>query len=294
MALFDWETHRLHRLQKIKDEGVWIGLLNEDGIPICDMPPATAMNAPATRLEPGSFTMTVPLVGKNGTTHRVADELIADGISTDSTGALVPDLRSTRFIAFEREGETRDSRRTFKVGFPKSDGSTRFGPETMTLDGMSELDLLGGLIAPSDPDTWDNVWILSDRDWAGPWSKERWISDIKTAAVATGFTLAGPAESTIRELISRSLAACYRIDGITSVELHPIRVSPLGTGLASPNVVLRPSDDTILNTVVNHAAAAGVRISAHMWMPGDTWQHGIPNLSLPTVVVFVEQMVGVN
>lgn len=41
----NWINHKKHREQVIQDEGRWIGLLDENGEPLIDLPPIITMKA---------------------------------------------------------------------------------------------------------------------------------------------------------------------------------------------------------------------------------------------------------
>lgn len=266
--------------------GQWAGLLDENGMPICNLPQLLSMSAPEVRYEPSSLTLSLRIRSASGVVHQVVDELIADGFGVDTEGALVPVTDRARFIMLERPGNTPDVRRVFRVVSATLAGGAE-GPSTLQVAGVELLDMLSGIPCPSVLESWTGHWILADRDWAGPWSGSRLIQDIKFATVATGFTESGPAEATIRQLITDSLGTVFLAAGLAGDP--PIVVDMTPSGRPSPTVVIRRTDESIWSTVAAHAAAAGVRISAHMWLPGDTW--GPPGLSKPTVVVMVEQEV---
>ena len=62
MALIDWIGHRLHRAQVAQDLGQWVGLLDEDGVPMLEAPPLIDLAAPRMRNAPAEVraTMAVP------------------------------------------------------------------------------------------------------------------------------------------------------------------------------------------------------------------------------------------
>lgn len=279
---FNWEEHRLHREQVIEDQGQWVGLLDSEGIPICDVAPIIDMHAPETRHEPSALSLTVAVRSPRGIIHPMVSRMVADGLGVDDDGALDFVLDDTLFIAVERAGGGPDSRRVFRVA-----STTQWGdldsPVSMHIEGMDVLDMLASLPCPSIPDTWTGAWIWSDRDWAGMWSQTREIQDVKFASVADGFTVAGQAVPTIRGLIQRSLDTVFRAIGVDSDP--PIVVENVPFNGESPHVIIRPTDGYLWETISSPALAAGVNITARMWLPGDSW--GPSNLSKPTVVVRV-------
>lgn len=282
--MFDWESHARHREQHIKDHGQWIGLLDQDGVPLCDMAPIVEMNAPETNREPSSLEMEVKVRSRRGLVHPVVKHLVADRLGVDDEGALQPVMDSTRLVVVQR-GVHPDTRRAYRVVSAQPRGG-RDAPATMGIDGVDLLDMLDAIPCPSIPATWTGEWVETDRDWGAVWTESHRIQDIRMATIADGYTVAGPAEETIRNLIQRSLDTVFRAVGVS--DNPPIVVDPTGSGLVSPPVILRPTDDSIWSTVAAPAAAAGVRIRAHLWLPGDTW--GPAGLTSPTVVIRVEQV----
>lgn len=283
--MVDWVAHKKHRDQIIADQGWYIGMLDENGEPFSwGMPPIVEMNAPETRHEPSSLSMTLRLKDRNGVLHPAANDLIAEGLDVDDEGALVPVLDRTRMVVIEIPGGKPESRRAFKVVSSTPQGEAE--PAVMPLDGTDVLDMLNGIPAPSITSSWTGQWIQADRDWAVQWSKTREIQDLRLSSVADGFTDSGPAEATIRTLIINSLNAAFRAINVTD---PPIVVDRRATGRPSPRVMIRKTDDYIWPTISAHAAAAGVVVSARLWLPGDTWSPYGVAVARPTVVIFVEQ-----
>lgn len=288
MVGFDWVAHRKHRDQVIADHGQWVGLFDEQGEPLMDMPPIVDMNAPEVRSEPGSLSMSVLVRSRSDVLHPIVSELVADGLDIDDNGVFIERVNQTRMVVVERPGNGPDSRRAYTVIAPETTIAGSL-PSVLTMDGVDVLTKLKGLPCMSIPETWTGQWIDADRDWAGPWEQTREIQDAKFASVADGFTDSGPAEATIRQVITRSLQTLAVAEGMSQ---FPIVVDQTPTGYPSPDVVIRRTDDYIWSTVAAHAAAAGVRITAHLWLPGDDW--GPSGLTLPTIVVYVRQSVALG
>ena len=278
---FDWAGHAKHRQQVIKDFGQWIGLLDEDGIPLMDLPAPVKMVAPETRNSPESMTITIPVRSPLGIVHPAVSELIADGLGeVTAEGRLEPANVPTRWICIEREGATR---RAFKVGYSKAVGGAE-SPATIQAHCTDFLDCLDALPCPSIPGLWrGKEWRRLDRDYAAEWEHPRDVKGVEMALQADGFTVSGPAEATIRKVMKDSLDAVYDAVGITSD--HPFVVSEQATGRPSPDVLIRPQDKSIWDELGAIAAAAGVRIWGEIVFPGDEGSA----YSLPTIVFHVEQ-----
>lgn len=285
----DWVAHLKHRNQTTADFGQWIGLLNADGEPMMDLPPAIALTAPSSRNAPSSLELKIPCRGRTvGVVHRAVTELIAEQLGTlTPQGQLVPVVDKTRFVAIERAGV----RRVYWVTHTIADGGAD-APSTLTIHGVDLLKMLSRFPAISAPTTWKNSFRRFTRDWVGPedttvqFAKPRDLTGMQMVTVADGATLEGPAEDTIRRLISESLIAAYRVAGITSD--FPIQVDPNPTGKSSPRILLRPTDGPLWEEIAQPAAAAGVQISTRMWWPQDPPIAGM-SLVKPTIVVTVAQ-----
>ena len=290
-------AHQKHRRAVARDEGQWVGLFDERCEPIMDCPPLLPpMSAPASRNTPSSFRGLFSVRGEDGQVHDIVGELASGGGVVDAQGQWVRVPQRSRFIVVERAG---GQRYTYRVSHVVDSGDW----ETSTSMEVHGADLLAELnrhVAWSGPTTVTGNFTTFTRDWAGPenvgvqFTKPRDLQDFKMVTVADGATLGGgegdTAESTIRELIERSLGTSWRASGIPGVvEDPPIVVDPAGSGLPSPRVLIRPADDRLLDTVVPDAEAAGVKITARLWLPGDPVVPGLV-LAGPKIVVRVEQM----
>lgn len=285
----NWAAHRLHRHQVAQDQGQWVGLLNENAEPLFDTPPMTNLQAPQFRNAPGSMRATFITQSPRGIVHPIVDELIGEGLGQiDAEGALQLSSNNTRFLAIERQGE---ARRVYRISHAVVSGLGD-APSILEVHGSGLLTMLSLFSAMSAPTTWGEEWTTFTRDWVGPEGQEitfehpRDLMGMKMVTVADGATIEGPAEATIRRLISESLEASFRVAGVA--DDPPVVVSPTGSGAPSPHVLIRPTDQILWEEVAPVAAAAGVVISASMWWPGDAPVDGL-NLDKPTVVIDVQQ-----
>ncbi|MDO4630882.1 MAG: hypothetical protein Q4A82_01115 [Corynebacterium sp.] len=287
-----WENHKKHRTHTINHTGQWAGLLNENGEPIIGLPPITDLTAPETRNAPASLQLTTIVKSRAGTPHQILNELIADGIGkTTNIGELQPQINNTRFIAIERKGMPR---RVYWVTHVVAKGGAD-SPSTLTIHGADMLKLLSRFPCMSAPTTWNGGWTRFQRDWAGPenigvtFRKPRELKGIKMVVFADGATMQGPAESLIRRVISESLTTAYKAVGVSGD--FPIQVSTASSGIASPQILLRPTDKNILDEIMGPAMSAGVRITARMWFPTDTDSApvGLRTPQQPTIIIDVLQ-----
>lgn len=275
-----WDRHRAHRAQVMADTGQWAGLADENGVPICDLPPLLEMDAPQVRGEPGELEVAMAVRPPLGQVHTVVDELVAEGLGQqDGEGRLVPLTDPTRFVVVERPGD----RRAYRVTHVEVEGGWQ-SPATMLTHGVSVLDMLNDHPAWSYPISITGTWHRVNQDYAVNFERERDLQDVSMAASTDGFVISGPADEAIHRLISESLAASYRAVGVTD---HPIRVVPLQPAAGSPQVLIRPTDDPLWETVSATALAAGVTVTADLWWPGDTNPGLDPAPVAPTIIITV-------
>lgn len=293
-AAVDWASFRKQRLAVVQDHKQWVGLLGEYGQPLGDLPAVINLEAPETRNAPESFRGTFLVRTPEGDVDPVLDNLFAKGISdvsVDAEGRLELQLNSSRFVCVQRAGGLL----AYRVSHVVVSGSME-APEQIEVHGADMLSELNRHVAWSSPARSLGKFYRFTRDWAGPenvgvtFSKPRELQDIKLVTVADGVTLSGSAESTLRRLIKTSLeTSWYRTGDSRIVANPPIVVDPNGSGLGSPEILIRPTDGKLLDTVVPVAQSAGVRVSARMWLPGDDPVPGL-SLSSPKVVISVRQM----
>lgn len=298
MAVVDWASNKAHRQAVAADEGYWVGLANEHGEPVMDFPPLLSMVAPETRNAPVSFQATAVVKSHAGDVHPLVDELFADGFSSvgvDREGRMDVVLDSTRYVYVLRE-----ELRAYRVSHCVISGGFE-SPEQIEIHGADMLSELNRHVAWTAPATELGSFYTFTRDWAGPenvgvtFKDPRDLQDIKLVTVADGVTLSGPAESTLREMIQVSLeTGWFRTGEQSVVDDPPIVVAPGGSGLSSPEILIRATDDKLLDTVAPVAAAAGVRVSAQMWLPGDAPVEGLALGDSPKIVVRVEQTAEVS
>lgn len=302
MEITDWTHHRKHRAAIAEDEEQYIGLFDETRPSLMDCPPVLSpLEAPQRRNTATSFKATFAIMDE-GTVHPIVDELVTGGATVDHEGKLVAVANKTRFIVVERK----NYRRAFRITHVVESGDWQH-PHSLEVHGVDILAELDRHVAWSAPTTITGEYTRFERDWVGPegiattWNKPRDLQDMKMITSADGVTLGdarredeATAEKVIRKLITRSLEASWRATGIRGIiDNPPIVVSPIGSPLPSPNVLIRPADGKLLETVAPIAEAAGVSITANFWLPGDPPAPGL-KLSQPTIVVEVRQVTEVN
>lgn len=290
----DWASFHARREAVVRDEGQWVGLFDEWMRPLEDFPPVLSLSAPETRNAPESFQGSFLVRLPDGGVHPVVDYLFARGMSdmsVDDEGRLELELGPSRFVGVQRAGGLR----VFRVSHVVVSGSFE-SPEQIEVHGADMLAELNRHVAWTAPARELGRFTRFTRDWVGPedvgvtFTRPRDLQDIKLVTVADGVTLSGPAEEVLRRLVDVSLQTGWLRTGMQEVvDDPPIVVAPVGSGLVSPEVLVRPTDGRLLETVAPVAQSAGVRISAGVWLPGDPPVEGL-ELAGPKVVVRVEQM----
>ncbi|MDC7087855.1 hypothetical protein [Corynebacterium pseudodiphtheriticum] len=285
----DWAEHAKHRQQVAEDEGVWIGLADENCEPIMDAPPALSISAPRVRNAVGELRVEFSLQSPAGTVHPIVDEIIAEDLGVVDNGELVPSNAPTRFVLVQRAGA---QVRAYRVTHARARGPFD-APRVLEVHGVDGVHMLERFPAITGPTTWQNSFTRFTRDWAGPsnvgvtFSKPRELAGMKMATVADGVTVEGTAESAVRELIRSSLAACWRVAGVDPAEA-PLVVSHYSTDKKSPKALIRRSDEKLLDTILPVSAAAGLEIQVWLWLPGDKQPTGL-FLTRPAFVIDLVQ-----
>lgn len=277
--MVDWVAHKKHRDYMVGTTGQWAGLLNENGEPVCDLPPVVEIEGDTARSDLSELTLTVQARTPSGETHPIVDEIIARGLGqVDSQARLVPSNQPTRFVCIEREG----IRSVYRVMFATAHGGT-LAPSTVKIHAVTILDALQGLPAWSNPRSIDGVWRKVNQDFAVMWETQRELASVSMATRADGYTVHGAAVEMMKRIIDESMAATMKITGETD---SPV-VCEILPGAASPDVFIRPEDESVWETIVPIASAAGVEISGTMWLPGDPPLKS--GATKPTVVVWLRQ-----
>lgn len=285
----NYADHKKHREYVAKNQGIWVGLLDEDGVPLMDLPTPERYSAQLIRNSVGSCNATIPAQNAEGITIPAVSELIADNLGIiDDEGLLIPSNDETRFLCFERPNGVRE---TFLITHCKASGVDAKKPSTLEIYGAGLLSYLDGIPAWSAPThAKAGEWKDITRDWVGPEDTDIVFDEPVTikgnyhALRADGVTLSGKANEIIKEIIDNSLEVIYDITGI---EDNPIITNLVGK-TESPTVLIRQNDESIWKTVIDVATSAGVQLSARLWLPGDDPIPG-KNLKLPTIVINIDQ-----
>ena len=286
MRSINWVAHKKHREQVTKDTGECLVLMDEDWVPLFDLPPVMRMEWPDTRGTIDSVELTVHVRTPAGRVHAVVDELVAENLGkVDMVGKLIPVTGPARLIRLERAGTHKEMLITHVV----AEGDA-VAPHTLRILGVSVRGYLDLLPCPSNPVTWVGNFTRFERDWVGPedatatFEKPRDLAPMTMIDVADGASVEGMSDEVVFRLIDESLDAVHRMAGITTDPPYKaILEEPTGTPV---RMIHRPTDQSIWQEVGERALTAGVSINASIWWPGD---EPIPGVNLPTLVFRVRQ-----
>lgn len=254
MSFEDWLKHIEYQ---VSTAGQWVGLLDEECRPLCELPAWLSFTAPKTRLDVASVEARFPVQPGD----RVLDELAADGLGEqDSEGRLVPNDGPERFLAVIRPGE----RRVFFITHAVVDA----GMSALKIQGSDLLEGLSFWPCPSTP----HEWVESEfSDWStdaagGEYEKARRLARVKFGLRADGHTVDGPAVEVIRTVVQDSLDAVNDLMG-WSDDAH--MVVDFAAGEPGPKVLVRTADDFVWDTISKPALDSGVSVTVTLWWPGD-------------------------
>lgn len=258
MDLNQW---RKHIDAVVSDEGQWVGILDEDGIPIVDVTSIISINAPETRLAASSVEVVVSVA--QGAGMRLMDELVAEGMgTTDEEKRLVPASGPTRLLCVARPGE----RLAYTITHCVASGGA--APSQLTIHGVDLLDSLAWWPCPSIPLEWTKAsfspWTTDASGTKYAWPRK--LARVEFGTAADGYTVKGPARDTIRHLVQDSFDAANHAMGWTAPHAA---VDFSGLTDTSPEVIIRTTDDPIWDTISEPAQQAGIAIEVNLWWPGD-------------------------
>ena len=258
MDLAHFTNYRKHITQTITDTGQWVGLCDENGWPITDLPPAVNLTAPETHLTAESIELTVPVSPGDKLMAELADVELGQ---MDASGQMDVSTGPARVIVVAREGEMR---RAYRVVSAKLTGQT--APTQMTISGVDYLAQLAWWPAPSVPATWIGPFKSWDTDASGTtYNTPRQVTQVRFATTADGHTMSGPAAPTIAKVCAVSAAQVHHLMGWDTTSMAVINPA----NQAGDELLIRITDDPLLDTISGPALSAGISVRVGLWWPGD-------------------------
>lgn len=288
----DFRALKKHIAEVVSSSRMWAGVFDENMEWLCDIE-LSEFEYQQQRNAMSSFKAKAVVSSYTGVPRPAVHHLVGENIGmVDSRGALVPVTAGARFLVVERSDSARVAGR---IGFTVASGEGNT-PSVLEINGITLIGELELLPCPSNIKAWDKTHFTTfDRVWGSGkdagivLDKPRQLADINTATVADGFTEGehGTAEETVRKILKDSFNCIYKLCGIPQGS-YPLAVSDKSTGKKSPNVLIKPSDGTILTELAETMSAAGISLNPYLWFPSDIQPEGL-QLTQPTIVFDVLQ-----
>lgn len=265
----DWAKFAAHRKAVVESTGQYLGLLDENGHPMCDLPRPSEMQAPRERNAVSSLQVTFPVSAMDSGVHPAARFLVDDTIGVEPSGAIAPTPK-TRFVLVERPGSSWCYRVAQRMATGPSDRLRE-----ITVHGVDVLSFLQQLPCPSQPAKWAHTTFHTfERDWLAATDESARFKTPREIAEVDFYdsflsdqVIAGPADEAIGRVIQESVDAVTNLAGL---DPSPFTVTVTPTGDKADEVLIKPDDDFIWDVVMPRATAAGVAISAAMVFPETT------------------------
>lgn len=265
----DWAKFAAHRKAVVESTGQYLGLLDENGHLLCNLPAPSEMQAPRERNAVSSLQVTFPVSAMDSGVHPAARFLVDDTIGVEPSGAIAPTPK-TRFVLVERPGSSWCYRVAQRMATGPSDRLRE-----ITVHGVDVLSFLQQLPCPSQPAKWARTTFHTfERDWLAATDESARFKtprDIAEVDFYDSFlsdqVIAGPADKAIGRVIQESVDAVTKLAGL---DPSPFTVTVTPTGDKADEVLIKPDDDFIWDVVMPRATAAGVAISAAMVFPETT------------------------
>lgn len=262
----DWMQFAAHRAAIVRSEGQYLGLLDENGYPICDLPHPSEMQAPRERNAISSLQLTFPVSTATGGVHPAARALVDDTIGLEPSGAIRPTPK-TRFVLVDRPGSSWCYRVAQRSATGPSDKL-----QVITLHGIDVLSYLQQLPCPTQPQKWKSTTFHTfEKDWLAAtdqtarFKRPRDIAEVDFySSYLADQVIYDRADRAIGQVIRESVQAVTKAVGATP---SPFSVTVTETGADADMLLIKPDDGFIWDTVAPRATAAGVDITATMKLP---------------------------
>lgn len=265
----DWAKFAAHRKAVVESTGQYLGLLDENGHPLCNLPTPSEMQAPRERNAVSSLQVTFPVSAMDSGVHPAARALVDDTIGVEPSGAIAPTPK-TRFVLVERPGSSWCYRVAQRMATGPSDKLRE-----ISLHGVDVLSFLQQLPCPSQPAKWAKTTFRTfERDWlavtdeSAAFKTPRDIAEVDFYdSYLSDQVIAGPADEAIGRVIQESVDAVTKLAGL---DPSPFTVTVTPTDDKADEVLIKPDDGFIWDVVMPRATAAGVAITAAMVFPETT------------------------
>lgn len=259
MDVGEFLEYRKHIDYVVSTHGQWVGVCDEEGWPLVEVPPAAVVSAPELRGDVSAVEVTVPV----DPAHPLVREFIGDGLGEARGGRLELRGAATRLLVVVREG----ARWAYQCTVAVASGSG--GPHELVIRGVDLVDGLSTWPCPSIPGEWSRASFSEWRtDASGvEYEKPRELARVEFATAVDGYTVDAPAATAVRTVVQDSLDAVNTLCG-WSDDPHMVVDFPDVVD-ESPRLLVRTDDSSVWDTVAAPAQSAGLTVRVVLWWPGD-------------------------
>ena len=284
----DAVAFRNRREKIMQAHGQWVGIFDKDMNYIMDIEDWLDASWPSVFSDTGSMSMTFEgsLVNPDGVEviNPVVDYLLmAPLVNLDDPDEVDRLFHEAVWICVERPGLPR---RVYRVTALEPEGGKDF-PRTMTVMGVDTIEYLKHLPLWADPSNRSSLVQLQFSDTQDG-------SAEKASRKLVGRNLIGYQQPSLLDNMfdwtDSSLAGSDYYDKSNWAQMnpnmHPVICSPVATGIPSEWTVVEARWDNAWDILKATWDAAGIMVTAEMWLPGDA--QPFPDftiLNLPTVVI---------
>lgn len=265
----DWVKWAAHRKAVVNATGQYLGLLDENGHPLCDLPAPSEMQAPRERNAVSSLQVTFPVSKMGSSVHPAARALVDDTIGLEPSGVITPTPK-TRFVLVDRPG----SSWCYRVAQRMATGPSNRLQE-ITLHGVDVVSFLQQLPAPTQPAKWASTKFHTlEKDWLAVTDQTARFKTSRDIAEVDFYdsylsdqVISGRADEAIARVIRESVDSVTKLVGVTP---SPFSVTVTKSGTTVDQILIKPDDGFLWDLIMPRATAAGVDVTASMVFPGST------------------------
>lgn len=280
-----WKKWLALRDSVIGQRGVYVCLCNGSGQPVIELDNYSDLSYNFQHNQPGTASVTIG-VDLEYSERGFFDPQPGSKHDIQIFGELMHDHLKMLLI------DTGDVRWFGKVKMAKfATRNNRF--ESITIEALEYLDVLGEMPAVSDRKAWSETKNQKIRDNVHTLKapREYTLKLFKAGNQVDGFTVIGKADETIAKLIQENANLVYRTEGYGNA---PFICRKTETGLDSPEITITLAEDTLANTIKDALEFANINLNMRVAYPGEKldkniWGYTGVGTPFPMPFIFVAQ-----
>ena len=272
---FDWEKERARRAQIVEKRGQYVGLLNQDFLPVMDIEDWESFSFGETYQDTGNMQLMLNGEVAPGVQNPVVRYLMQTG-SADPDGVF----HDAVTVLVERPGRGGIERRFYRVLDLVAEGGKDY-PRSLTVTGLDGIEYLKHLPLWADPSNRSKVVQLQFED--KQQGSAEWVSRKLVGRNLIGYQQPGMLVGSMG-MTDNYDAPRRWCDAVPA--MHRVICSPVRSPLSSEWCVVSARWDNAWDLLKPTWEAAGILPIVNLWLPGDMQlfpEH--MTLSLPTVIV---------